>query len=155
MQFLYGIVWSWHGDSCANTDSMTEEGLPSTFFSILIFATHSHLASLLLNTVCFTSLPTWRDCGPLQWSLPSAVTYLQSLTTRLCPGTQQLAYFRRLSINSLVVLESVCVIVSKIRHFFLRANEVLLGSIFFLTLDGFSIIFSCQNSQFQLLWTSL
>jgi hypothetical protein len=132
---------------------MTKEGLPSTFFSILIFATHSHLASLLLNTVCFTSLPTWRwrDCGPLQLSLPSAVTHLQSLTTRLCPGTQPLAYFRRLSTNSLVVLESVCVIVSKIRHFFLRANEVLLGSFFFLTLDGFSIIFSCQNSQFQLL----
>jgi hypothetical protein len=103
-------------------------------------------ASLLLNTICFTSLATWRVSGPLQWSLPSAVTHLQSLTTWLCPGTQQLTYFRRLFTNSLVALNSVCVIVSKIRHF-LRANEVLLGRFFFLTLDGFLIICSCQNSQ--------
>jgi hypothetical protein len=54
------------------------------------------------------------------WSLPSAVTHLQSLTTGLCPGTQQLTYFRRLSINSLVALHSVCVIVSKIRAFLLK-----------------------------------
>jgi hypothetical protein len=132
--------------------SMTEEGLPQT--SIPIFATHAHLASLLLNTIWFTSLATWRVSGPLQWSLPSAVTHLQSLTTGLCPGTQQLAYFRRLSTNSLVALDSVCVIVSKIRPF-LRANEVLLGRFFFLTLDGFLIICSCQNSQFQLICTSL
>ena len=37
-----------------------------------------------------------------------------------------MAYFRRLSTNSLVALDSVCVIVFKIRPF-LRANEVLLG----------------------------
>jgi hypothetical protein len=117
-----------------------------TSTNILIFATHSHLASLLLNTICFTSLATWRVSGPLQWSLPSAVTHLQSLTTWLCPGTQQLTYFRRLFTNSLVALNSVCVIVSKIRPF-LRANEVLLGRFFFLTLDGFLIICSCQNSQ--------
>jgi hypothetical protein len=49
------------------------------------------------------------------WSLPSAV---QSLTTGLCPGTQQLTYFRRLSTKSLVALVSVCVIVSKIRPFY-------------------------------------
>jgi hypothetical protein len=134
--------------------SMTEERLPSTFFSILIFATHAHLASLLLNTICFTSLATWRVSGPLQWSFPSALTHLQSLTTGLCPGTQQLTYFRRLSTNSLVALDSVFVIVSKISPF-LRANEVLLGRFFFLALDGFLIICSCQNSQFQLLCTSI
>ena len=39
--------------------SMTEEGLPSTFFSILILATHAHLTSLLLNTICFTSLASF------------------------------------------------------------------------------------------------
>jgi hypothetical protein len=125
-----------------------------TLFCILIFATHAHLASLLLNTICFTSLASWRVSGPLQWSLPSAVTHLSSFTTGLCPGTQQLTYFRRLSSNSLIALDSVCVIVSKIRPF-LRANEVLLGRFFFLTLDGFLIICSCQNSQFQLLCTSL
>jgi hypothetical protein len=110
--------------------SMTKEGLPPTFFSILIFATHAHLASLLLNTICFTSLATWRVSGPLQWSLPSAVTHLQSLTTWLCPGTQQLTYFRRLFTNSLVALDSVCVIVSKIRSF-LRANEVFTWTFLF------------------------
>jgi hypothetical protein len=89
-----------------------------------------------------------RRVGTLQWSTPFAVTHLQLLTTELCPGTRQLTYFRRLSTNSLVALNSVCVIVSKIRPF-LRANEVLLWRFFFLTLDSFSIIFSCQNSQFQ------
>jgi hypothetical protein len=54
----------------------------------------------------------------------------------LCPGTQQLTYFRRLSINSLIALDSVCVMVSKIRAF-LRSNEILLGRFFFLTLDEF------------------
>jgi hypothetical protein len=107
-------------------------GLPSAFFSILIFVTHAHLASLLLNTICFTSLAISRVSGPLQ----SAVTHLQSLTTGLWPGTQQLTYFRRLSTKSLVALNSVCVILSKIRAF-LRANKVLLGRFFFLTLDGF------------------
>jgi hypothetical protein len=51
--------------------------------------------------------------------------------------------------NSLVALDSVCEIVSKISPFFIRANEVLLGRFFFLTLDGFLIICLCQNSQFQ------
>ena len=73
----------------------------------------------------------------------------------LCPGTQQLTYFRRLSNNSLVALDSVCVIVIFQNQAVLRANEVLLGSFYFLALDGFLIIFSCQNSQFQLLSTSL
>jgi hypothetical protein len=55
----------------------------------------------------------------------AAVTHLQSFTTGLCPGIQQLTYFRRLSTNSLVALNSVCVKVSKIRPF-LRTNKVLL-----------------------------
>jgi hypothetical protein len=124
---------------------MKEEGHPATFCSILIFPTYAHLASLLL---LLQLVLLHRRVGTLQWSLPFAVTHLQLLTTGLCPGTRQLTYFRRLSTNSLVALNSVCVIVSKIRPF-LRANEVLLGRFFFLTLDGFSIIFSCQNSQFQ------
>ncbi len=65
-----------------------------------------HLASLLLNTnfVYFTG--DLASFWTTSWSLPSAV---QSLTTRLCPGTQQLTYFRRLSTNSLVALVSVYV----------------------------------------------
>ncbi len=63
-------------------------------------------------------------------SLPSAVTHLQSLTTGLCLGTQQFTYFLRLSTNSLVALDCVCVIVSKIRPF-LRANKVYLDASFF------------------------
>jgi hypothetical protein len=96
---------------------MTEEWLPPTFCRILIFATYAHSASLLLVILLLLlvlhnfSLLQWR-VKPLQWSLPSTVTHLKSLTTELCPGTQQLTYFRRLG---LVALNSVCVIVSKIR----------------------------------------
>ncbi len=122
---------------------MKEEGHPATFCSILIFATYAHLASLLLLVQLVL---LHRRVGTLQWSLPFAVTHLQLLTTGLRPGTQQLTYFRRLSTNSLVAFNSVCVIVSKIRPF-LRANKVLLGRFFFLTLDGFLKICSCQNSQ--------
>jgi hypothetical protein len=89
-----------------------------------------------------------RRVGTLQWSTPFAVTHLQLLTTELCPGTRQLTYFRRLSTNSLVALNSVCVIVSKIRPF-LCANEVLLGRFFFLTLDGFSIILAVKTASFS------
>jgi hypothetical protein len=115
-----------------------------TSTNIPIFATHAHLASLLLNTICCT--------GELAsfWTtsvIASVRCYTQSLTTGLCPGTQQLTFFRRLSTNSLVALDSVFVIVSKIRPF-LRANEVLLGRFFFLTLDGFLIICSCQTVSF-------
>jgi hypothetical protein len=48
-----------------------------------------------------------RRVGTLQWSLPFAVTHLQLLTTGLCPGNRQLTYFRRLSTNNLVALNSV------------------------------------------------
>jgi hypothetical protein len=84
-------------------------------------------------TTCFTSPTSWNTSVV---ATPFAVTHLQLLTTGLCPGTQQLTYFRRLSTNSLVALNSVCVIVSKIRPF-LRANEVLPGRFFFLTLNHF------------------
>ncbi len=102
---------------------------------LVSFWTTSVIASVhccLLHTTAVTTMAQ-------QW---------QSLTTGLCPGTQQLAYFRRLSTNSLVALNSVCVVVSKIRPF-LRANEVLHWSFFFPTLDGFLKICSCQNSPFQ------
>jgi hypothetical protein len=115
---------------------------------------HLRSASLLLNTICCTSLETWRVSGPLQWSLPSAVTHLQSLTTGLCPGTQQFTYFRRLSTNTNSCVR-LCLCNSFQNQALLRANEVLLGSCFFLTLDGSLIICSCQSSQFQLLCTSL
>jgi hypothetical protein len=111
-QFLYGIVWFWQARrflcQCWPL-SMTEEGLPPTFFSIIILMTHAHLASLLLNTICFTSLATWRVSGPLQWSLPSAVTHLQSLTTGLCPGTRQFIYFCRSSTSIILALNSLSV----------------------------------------------
>ena len=84
-------------------------------------------------TTCLTSPTSWNTSVV---ATSFAVTHLQLLTTGLCPGTQQLTYFRRLSTNSLVALNSVCVIVSKIRPF-LRANEVLLERFFFLTLDDF------------------
>ncbi len=129
--------------------SMKEEGHPATFCSILIFPTYAHLASLLL---LLQLVLLHRRVGTLQWSLPFAVPHLQSLTTGLWPGTGQLTYFRRLSTNSIVALNSVCNN-SKIRPF-LRVNKVLLGRFFFLTLDGFLEICSCQNSQFQLLCTS-
>jgi hypothetical protein len=50
-----------------------EEWLPPTFYSILIFETHAHLASVLLHNL---SLLHWRVTGPLQWSLPSTMTHL-------------------------------------------------------------------------------
>jgi hypothetical protein len=88
----------------------------------------------------------WR-VSSLQRSLSFAVTHLQSLTTGLCPGNQQFTYFCRLSTsNNLLALNSLWLCLcnnSKIRPF-LRA-EVLLRRFFFLTLDGFSIIFNCQN----------
>ncbi len=116
---------------------------------------HLRSASLLLNLLYFTG-KTWRVSGPLQWSLPSAVTHLQSLTTGLCPGTQQLTYFRRLSTNTNTnSCVRLCLCNSFQNQALLRANEVLLGSCFFLTLDGSLIICSCQSSQFQLLCTSL
>jgi len=68
------------------------------------------------------------------WITSVAVTHLQSLTTGLYPGTQQLTYFRRLSTSYLFALNSLCNN-SKIRPF-LRSNKVLLGRFFFLTLDG-------------------
>jgi hypothetical protein len=95
-------------------------------------------------TTCLTSPTSYWNTSVVATSF--AVTHLQLLTTGLRPGTQQLTYFRRLSTNSLVAFNSVCVIVSKIRPF-LRANKVLLGRFFFLTLDGFLKICSCQNSQ--------
>jgi hypothetical protein len=81
-------------------------------------------------------------------SLPFAVPHLQSLTTGLCLGTRQFTYFHRLSTNSLVALNSVCVIVSKIRPF-LRVNEVLLGRFFFLTLDGFRTFSAVKTVSFR------
>jgi hypothetical protein len=62
-QFLYGYVWSWHGDSCANADLCPwRRGTSTNVFSILIFATSAHLASLLcINcySTCLTSLTSW------------------------------------------------------------------------------------------------
>jgi hypothetical protein len=86
---------------------MKEEGHPATFCSILIFPTYTHLASLLLLLQLVLLLH--RRVGTLQWLLPFAVTHLELLTTGLCPGTLQLTYFRRLSTNNLVALNSVSV----------------------------------------------
>jgi hypothetical protein len=64
--------------------SLTEEWLLPTFCSILIFASHTHLASLhimLLNNLSYFT-------DELVQSLPSAATHLLSLTTELCPGTR-------------------------------------------------------------------
>jgi hypothetical protein len=65
-QFLYGIVLSWHGRTEILVPMLTfvHDGR-GTSTNILIFATHAHLASLLLNTICCTSLATWRVSGPL------------------------------------------------------------------------------------------
>jgi uncharacterized integral membrane protein len=146
---------------------MTEEWLSPTFCHILIFVTYAHPASLLLVLLLLPLLvpllvlllvlhnPSrlqWR-VKPLQWSLPSTVTHLKSLTTGLCPGTQQLTYFRRLG---LVALNSVCVIVSKIRPFLvLTRKRSKTWTFLFSNARWLLIICSCQNSQFQLLCTSL
>ncbi len=117
-----------------------------TFCSILIFATHTHLASL--HVMLLNNLSYFTD--ELDQSLPSAEhTYCHSpRDLGLCPGTRQLTYFLRLFTSNLLALNSVSYNNSKIRPVW-RANEVILRRCwFFLTLDGFSIIFSCQNSQF-------
>jgi hypothetical protein len=64
--FLYGIVLYWHGRTEILVPMLTfvHDGR-GTSTNILIFATHAHLASLLLNTICCTSLANWRVSGPL------------------------------------------------------------------------------------------
>jgi hypothetical protein len=69
----------------------------------------------------------------------AAITHLQSLTTGLCPGTRQFTYFRRLSI--LIVYLLVSVIIPKSGP--TCAQTYCYLDVFFLTLDGFSIIVSC------------
>jgi hypothetical protein len=123
---------------------MKEDDHPATYCSILIFPAYAHLASLLL---LLQLILLHRRVGTLQWSLPFAVPHVQSLTTGLCLGTQQLTYILRFSTKSGLCYNS------KIRPF-LRVSKVLLGRFFFLTIDGFLQICSCQNSQFQLLCTS-
>ena len=97
---IYNAVSSWNREVRARRSlsqrwllSMTEKGLPPTFGCL------SSRRTLLL-------VLHWR-IKSLQCSLPSAVKYLQSLTTGLCQGNRQLTYFRRLSTNNLVALNSV------------------------------------------------
>jgi hypothetical protein len=135
-QFLYGYVWSWHGDSCANADLC-----PSSFTALYELLHNLSYFTDELDHFSVRFRPLWHTCNH------SPRDYAQ------VPNNWLIFVGYPLS-NSLVALNSVCVIVSKIRPF-LRANEVLLGRFFFLTLDGFLIICSCQNSQFQLLCTSL
>ena len=127
---------------------MKEEGHPATFCSILIFPTYAHLTSLLL---LLQLVLLHRRVGTLQWSLPFAVTHLQSLATGLCQGIRQFTYFHRLSTNSLVALDSVCV-VSKTGPSYAPTKFYL--DVSFSNARWLSIIVSCQNSQFQLLCTS-
>ncbi|EFX87351.1 hypothetical protein DAPPUDRAFT_235766 [Daphnia pulex] len=62
-QFIYGIVLSCTEILVPMLTFIHDERGTST--NILIFATHAHLAFLLLNTNCFTSLATWGVSGPL------------------------------------------------------------------------------------------
>ncbi|XP_046646304.1 uncharacterized protein LOC124336509 [Daphnia pulicaria] len=63
--------------------SMTEEGLPPTFCSILIFKTYAHPASLLQRFLCcYTTFLA----SLASWITSVAVTHLQSLTKGLWPG---------------------------------------------------------------------
>jgi hypothetical protein len=95
-----------------------------TFSNVLLHPylpdVHSSSFTAFAATICL--LLHWRVGTHFSGRYPFAVKHLQSLTTGLCLGTQQLTYFLRLSTNSLVALDCVCVIVSKIRPF-LRANK--------------------------------
>jgi hypothetical protein len=80
---------------------MTEEGLPPTFCSILIFKTYANPTSLLQRFLyCYTTFLA----SLASWITSVAVTHLQSLTKGLWPGTGQLAYFRRLSTSNLIII---------------------------------------------------
>jgi hypothetical protein len=110
---------------------MTEEGLPPTFFSILIFKTYARSSSfttsvLLMLLACYTTFLA----SLASWITSVAVTHLQSLTTGLWLGTRQFTYFPRLSASNIFALNSCLCNNSKIR-LFLHAEKCCL------VLEGF------------------
>ncbi|EFX82582.1 hypothetical protein DAPPUDRAFT_240809 [Daphnia pulex] len=62
----------------------TEEGLPPTFCSILIFKTYAHTASLLQRFLCCYTSTFLASLA--SWITSVAVTHLQPLTKGLWPG---------------------------------------------------------------------
>jgi hypothetical protein len=115
---------------------------------------HPYLPDVRSSSFCFIASYTkiqrvllhWR-VGTLQWSLPCRC-YTPAVTHHgIMPRYPTIYLFSKIIYSNSIL---TCVGNNSEIRPYLRANVLLLRR-FFLTLDGFSIIVSCQNSQFQLL----
>ncbi len=144
--FLIGIVWSWQGDPWANAGccpwqkrDFHQRSAPSLslrrtlIWLLCLLCFHSTCPTSPMTSVCRRDGLSRHTCN----------------SPRIMPRYPKLTYFRKFSTSDL--LWSTCVKLY-VRVVIPKSGPSCVQSIiwrfFFLTLDGFSIIFSRQNSQF-------